>query len=92
MFVRTFLTLLFFSGVFFFPWYIVIMLALALLIVSVGYEVVFGGVLLDMLYAQPVPEFLFDPFIFSTTFFVCAVVAYIIKRRLMFYTDRMPSF
>ena len=83
--IRFFLILLFFSSTFFFPWFVTTLLALALLAVSSGYEVVFGGLMLDFLYGTDVPSYIGSPFLFTIFFAILFVAGFYIKKHLIFY-------
>ena len=62
-----------------------VLLGIALLFLSSGYEVILGGVLLDLLYAAPAPTFFNTAFLFTVVFFVLALLAFFIKKQLMMY-------
>jgi len=85
MLLRIILSISFFGSIFLFPWFVTVLLGIALLFLSSGYEVILGGVLLDLLYAAPAPAFFNTTFLFTGVFFVLALLAFFIKKQLMMY-------
>jgi hypothetical protein len=76
---------LFFLSIFFAPWYINIFFAIALTIVSSGYEIIIGGLIIDLIYGASVPEFFTSPFSFTIFFGILYFCSYFIKKQLIFY-------
>ncbi len=87
--IRRFIfTVLFFLSIFLFPWYLTVLFALALIIVSPGYEIVIGGLIIDFIYGVSVPSFFTSPFSFTIFFSLVYVASYFIKKYLVFYDDK----
>ncbi|MBI2617856.1 hypothetical protein HYW58_00135 [Candidatus Kaiserbacteria bacterium] len=87
--LRIVLASLFFSSVFFSPWVITVLFACMLLIVSSGYEIIFGGLMLDLLYGVAVPAYAGVPLLFTVFFCILFVASFYIKKHLMFYHNRV---
>lgn len=86
MALRITLSVLFFGSIFMFPWYLTALFGVALLAWYVGYEVVFGGVVLDLAYGAPVSDTYIGSYIFTILFGLLFIFSVYIKRRLIFYT------
>jgi len=84
---RVLLTTLFFLSIFLFPWYVTVLCALTLLILSPGYEIIIGGLVLDFLYGAVVPDLFSSPFSFTIFFTLMYIGSRFIKKRLVFYQD-----
>lgn len=83
---RIIFTILFFLSTFLFPWYVTVFFALALVVVAPGYEIVIGGLVLDLVYGTVVPSFFTSPFTFTILFGLTYIVSYFIKKRLILST------
>ena len=88
MFKRIFFTVIFFVSTFIFPWYITVLLALTLVVVAPGYEIIIGGLVLDFVYGAVVPSFFTSPFSFTIFFTLIYIGSYFIKKRLVFYEEK----
>ena len=73
----------FFAGVFFLPWWAMLLLGIALLARFGSYEVVLGGLMADFLYGAPVPLFLEFPFLMTALFALAAAAFFLLRRRLL---------
>ena len=83
--LRIFLNVCVFLSILWFPWWVTIGFLLLLLGVSRAYEVLLWGVLLDVLYGAPLPDFFGVPLFFTLLCTLIVVVVEFIKPTLVFY-------
>ncbi len=82
--IRHFLiSTLFFLSIFISPWYITVILALTLIMIAPGYEIIIGGMILDFLYGVITPSLFFSPFSFTIFFLITYIFSHFIKKRLV---------
>ena len=84
---RIVLSIIFFLGIFLFPWWLSALIALLLLIRYTAYEVLLGGVLFDVLYSAGAGAFFGVPYVgtlFATALFI---VFFYFKRSLIWYNS-----
>lgn len=87
MLIRVTLSLLFFSSIFFAPWQLTVMFAVLLLLYAESYEVLIGGLLMDILYGAPSPGYLHSTLIFTIVFTLLFIGVFYLKRQLVFYNN-----
>ncbi len=80
--IRLSLALLFFGSILFFPWWVSVFLGVLLLFAGEGYEVLFGGVLLDVLYGAPLPFFFHFPALYTALFSLLFLFVRVVKPRM----------
>lgn len=85
MWLRVVFNILMFGSILFLPWWVTIIIAIGFLFKFRAYEVILWGVFADVLYSSAVISFSNIQFLFTATFVVFFVLAYFIKKRLMFY-------
>lgn len=82
--LRVPLTVFFFMSALYFPWAVTLVAGTALAAVTEGYAVILGGLLVDLLYAGPVPSLGGFRFAGTATALVLVVGARLAKRHLSF--------
>lgn len=85
MILRIAFNVLMFTSVLFLPWWITAIIAISFLFKFTAYEIILWGVFADMLYSASAPSFYNIEFLFTISAIVIFVLAYFIKKRLMFY-------
>lgn len=85
MVLRIAFNVLMFASVLFLPWWVTVIVAVVFLFKFTAYEIMLWGVFADVLYSASVPSFYNIEFLFTIGAIVIFVLAYFIKRRLMFY-------
>lgn len=71
------------ASVLYFPWWITLLIAVALLIVSPGYEVLLAGAALDLLYGDMGLFGISVPLISTVAALILFIVAFILKRNFL---------
>lgn len=71
------------ASVLYFPWWITLLIAALLLIISPGYEVLLAGAALDLLYGDTGLLGISVPLIGTAAAFVLFIVAFILKRNFL---------
>ncbi|MCW9054804.1 MAG: hypothetical protein OQJ98_02375 [Candidatus Pacebacteria bacterium] len=77
-------TTLFFLSIFLFPWFVTAGLGLLIVARYSGYEVVFGGLMMDLLYGVDIPAFYFGAYIYTIIGIAVLFFGVYIKRHLVF--------
>ena len=83
--LRIILNVLMFGSVLFFPWWFTIIIAICFLFAFNAYEVLFWGLLADILYGVSTTNFFGIRFIFTIIFTLFFIGARILKKRLAYY-------
>lgn len=81
--VRTALTVLFFVGIFLFPWWLTLALGISLLFFYQSYEVLLGALFSDLLYGTGVPLLFGLPYLTTGIFMLVALAIFLFRRRLL---------
>lgn len=85
-YLRLALNILLWGGVVVAPVWFVALVALILLIRFRAIEVIFAGMLYDILYAAPVPNLLYYQFLFTSITLVAFITTEYVKRQISVYT------
>jgi hypothetical protein len=74
-------------AVFTLPWWVTFAIAVLFLVRFSGYEILFWGFVMDVLYGASLPGFFGFPFMGTAGAALLLMVSFLIKRRLIFYRD-----
>lgn len=85
VFLRVILNILLALSIMFLPWWISVVLAFALLFLYAAYEVLFWGLVMDMLYSAPIGAFFGIELIFTILFVLLFIFAGYCKQWFMLY-------
>lgn len=85
MIFRILTEIAFFLSIFLLPWFVTLLIGVTLLVYTAGYEVVVGGLVIDLVYGTGFSVF-HIPFFFTLLFSSLFVLSHILKRHLIVYT------
>ncbi len=83
MLLRTLASIIFFLSVLFLPWWVALLLGFVFLLKYESFiEIIFGGLILDYLYAAPVPYFWGFMYVCTTFSLALFIIRYTIGKSL----------
>jgi len=79
--IRVAVTVFFFASVIMLPWYVPLILGIALIVVWCGYvEVILGGILLDTVFGAPIASLSDFSFLYTALFIFLSLLAVILRQ------------
>lgn len=88
--IRVFLDAALFFSVLFAPWWVSLLIAVALVSVADAFEILFAGIAIDALYGTAVPGFAMIEIVFTGIFALVFILAWLSKRYLLVYDRTSP--